>query len=364
MTRAGTRLLIGAGVAALAALAGGPSILVASAAGLPQPTVIVTPAPTQLVYGEPLGLTGTVIPASGSNVGGETLAIANGSCSDVVTSESLIQAGGALYASASTTYPTGGAAWWPAGSDLSILACYPGDAVNAPAQSSAHAVTVAQATTTLGEPSSSTGGLSSVGQSVIFTATVSPEYGGTPTGDVEYSVDGKAAASEVLGSSGQTHWSTSSLAVGTHTITAMYQGDGNFEASAVSPGVTQTVTSPTPAPTPKPSATAAPTPTPTPAPTPTPRATPAPTAVVVPAAAAIPNRPSGLPPGTPLQPTELDTSAVPPIDLISLVSGIHMGSAPQIIVFLILLNVVVLGGIVVAMRRGRELTRRSLGTDG
>jgi hypothetical protein len=89
-------------------------------------------------------------------------------------------------------------------------------------------------------------------------------------------------------------------------------------------------------------------------------ATPSPTAVVVAAAAVLPNRPSGLPPNTPLQPTELDTSAVPPINLISLVSGIHMGNAPQIIAFLIVLNVLVVGGIAMALRRGRDLTRRSL----
>jgi hypothetical protein len=362
MTRSGTRLLIGAGVAALAALAGGPAILVVDAATLPTPTVSVAAAPSLLVYGQPLSLTGVVIKTSViGSLAGETLTFANGTCSAVIATATLSMVSTTV-AKTSITYPSGNEPLWQAGTDLSVIACYPGDAANAKAQSPAQPVTVDQAPTTLGEPSSSTGGLSSVGQSVIFTATVTHSGGGLPTGAVEYSVDGKAAASESLDGSGQAHWSTSSLTVGTHTVTASYEGDGNFEESAVSPGVTQTVTSPTPAPTPRPTATPAPTPTATP--TPTPRATPAPTAVVVPAAAIIPNRPSGLPPGTPLQPTELDTSAVPPINLISLVSGIHMGSAPQIIVFLILLNVLVLGGIVVAVRRGRDLTRRSLGMDG
>jgi hypothetical protein len=51
---------------------------------------------------------------------------------------------------------------------------------------------------------------------------------------------------------------------------------------------------------------------------------------------------------------------VPPIDLISLVSGIHMGNAPQIIVFLLVGNVLLIAAIVTAGRRGRRLTRSSL----
>jgi hypothetical protein len=61
-----------------------------------------------------------------------------------------------------------------------------------------------------------------------------------------------------------------------------------------------------------------------------------------------------------VNPDPLDTSAVPPIDLISLVSGIHMGNGPQIIVFLVVGNALLVAAIVVAARRGRKLTRRSL----
>ena len=51
---------------------------------------------------------------------------------------------------------------------------------------------------------------------------------------------------------------------------------------------------------------------------------------------------------------------MPPIDLISLVSGIHMGNGLQIILFLVLGNALLIAAIVVAARRGRKLTRRSL----
>jgi len=37
-----------------------------------------------------------------------------------------------------------------------------------------------------------------------------------------------------------------------------------------------------------------------------------------------------------------------------------MGNAPQIIVFLLLLNALLIGAIVVTARRGRDLTRRTL----
>ncbi|HAW10148.1 MAG TPA: hypothetical protein DCX12_03560 [Chloroflexi bacterium] len=81
--------------------------------------------------------------------------------------------------------------------------------------------------------------------------------------------------------------------------------------------------------------------------------------IVPPVTASPPSRPSGASGSAP-NPEQFDTSAVPPIDLISLVSGIHMGSAPQIIVFLLMLNALLIGAIAVISRRGRNLTRRTL----
>jgi hypothetical protein len=82
--------------------------------------------------------------------------------------------------------------------------------------------------------------------------------------------------------------------------------------------------------------------------------------IVPPATTTAPSRPSGLSGSVPPNPDQFDTSEVPPIDAISLVSGIHMGSAPQIIVFVIMFNALVLGAILVTSRRGRRLTRRTL----
>lgn len=74
---------------------------------------------------------------------------------------------------------------------------------------------------------------SSVGQSVTFTAVVSPAGSGSPTGAVVFS-DGSTTLGSGPLSSGQATFTTSALAVGPHSITATYSGDGNFSASASS----------------------------------------------------------------------------------------------------------------------------------
>ena len=76
-----------------------------------------------------------------------------------------------------------------------------------------------------------------VGQSVNFTATVSPS---TATGTVQFAVDGSNLGSPVSLSSGTATSIPSTLAVGPHTITAKYSGDAN-NAASTSNNVSQTV---------------------------------------------------------------------------------------------------------------------------
>ncbi len=80
-----------------------------------------------------------------------------------------------------------------------------------------------------------------LGQSLTFTATVSAQFGGTPSGTVTFNDGNTALGTGTLNSSRAT-LSTSSLPVGTHSIVAVYSGDGNF-ASSTSASLTQVVTS-------------------------------------------------------------------------------------------------------------------------
>ena len=73
------------------------------------------------------------------------------------------------------------------------------------------------------------------GQSVTFTATVSPSApgAGTPTGMVTFLDGGNSIYTGTL-SGGVATFTTSALAAGNHTITANYAGDASFSGSAAS----------------------------------------------------------------------------------------------------------------------------------
>jgi len=96
-------------------------------------------------------------------------------------------------------------------------------------------VNVATTTTTVGSSNTST----IHGQSVTFTAHVTSS-GGTPTGTVDF-FDSAVLIGSCSLTSGSCSMSTTSLAAGSHTITASYLGNASFGASSSSPGVTQVV---------------------------------------------------------------------------------------------------------------------------
>ena len=99
-------------------------------------------------------------------------------------------------------------------------------------------------TQTVADPRTTTTGLSSSqnpsvsGASVTFTTTVTAASG-TPTGTVTF-MDGATTLGTGTLSAGVATFSISSLAIGGHTITAVYGGDTNFTGSTSS-GLTQTV---------------------------------------------------------------------------------------------------------------------------
>jgi hypothetical protein len=118
----------------------------------------------------------------------------------------------------------------------SLSADYAGDG-----NFNSHCATV---TRTVGKASSSakltSSSISSThGHAVTFTATASPEYAGVPSGKITFK-NGSTILATVTVSSGKATYTTSSLAVGTHSITARYSGDGNFNGST-SPAVLQKV---------------------------------------------------------------------------------------------------------------------------
>lgn len=105
----------------------------------------------------------------------------------------------------------------------------------------------------IGQPTTATVVTSSAnpsvfGQSVTLTATVSSS-GGAPTGSVTFSDGSTVLGSEPL-ANGQATFTSSSFSVGSHSITAVYGGDGTYQAStgsltqSVNPASTTTTITP------------------------------------------------------------------------------------------------------------------------
>ena len=113
-----------------------------------------------------------------------------------------------------------------------ITARYIGDANFDPSNSPVLTQTVNKAATrtTVSGPTSSM-----VGQPVTFTATVVPlaPGAGIPTGLVQFKINGANAPAGLLTLvNGQASYTTNSLSVGNHIISAQYLGDGNFNPSS------------------------------------------------------------------------------------------------------------------------------------
>ncbi len=71
---------------------------------------------------------------------------------------------------------------------------------------------------------------SQAGASVTFTATVTAQVSGTPTGTITFS-DGATVLGQGTLTSGTASFSTASLTFGSHSITASYSGDSSFTGS-------------------------------------------------------------------------------------------------------------------------------------
>jgi hypothetical protein len=181
------------------------------------------------VYGQSVTFTATVsaaAPGSGKPTGSVTF-MDDGNAIGM----------GTLSASGVATFKTSALAT----ATQSITAVYGGDANFTTSTSPSLTQTVDQDATAVKLTSSKNPSV--YGQSVTFTATVraSSPGSGTPTGSVTF-YDGATALATMNLSDATATYTTSSLSVGAHAITAVYSGDGNFETStsaAVNQGVNQ-----------------------------------------------------------------------------------------------------------------------------
>jgi hypothetical protein len=115
-----------------------------------------------------------------------------------------------------------------------LTAVYSGDGNDAASSSTVVAVTVSKANSSVTATSSLNPAVS--GQAVTFTAAVTPS---AATGTVQFK-DGAAVLGSAAVSGGAAAFAISTLSVGSHSITAVYSGDGNYNAGT-SAGLTETI---------------------------------------------------------------------------------------------------------------------------
>lgn len=189
----------------------------------PVPTTTLSSSLDPSTYGQAVMFTAVVTSSFGAVPDGETVTFMKG-----ITALGT----GALSAgSASFTTTT-----LPVGTD-SMKAVYGGDPQFGSSTSVAVSQVVSKATTNTTLTSSQNP--STFGQSVTFTATVAPEFGGKITGTVTF-YDGTTALKTLYQNGGVAKFTTSTLTKGTHTIQATYNGSTFFDVSSSSP-LTQTV---------------------------------------------------------------------------------------------------------------------------
>ena len=211
-------------------------------------TVALTPSPATIIYGQSVTFTGTVSPVApggGTPVG--TLAFTSDGIAIPGCSSVTLTAGSAVCQTTSLTAATA-----PAHSILATYTETGGNFVGSASAAVPFAVSQATPTTAVsGNPNPS-----SFNQGIVFTATVTPPYAGTATGNVTFSFGSITLCSKVT-LTNQTASCTYSAAAppagqgsvlppsaSGNTIMASYSGDSNFVASSGTKAqvVTQTAT--------------------------------------------------------------------------------------------------------------------------
>ncbi len=176
-----------------------------------------------------------VTPASGPTAGGTAVVIDGRGFTDAPA----VKFGGTA-ASFTVVSDTVIDATAPAGS-LGVVDITVATASGTSATSSADQFTYALASSTTLSTSENP---ANYGDSVTFTAVVGGRGAGTPTGTVTFMDGTTELGTGTLDGTGTATYTTSSLALGVHSITAVYGGDSNY-ASSTLPALTENVTSPT-----------------------------------------------------------------------------------------------------------------------
>lgn len=188
-------------------------------------TTVLTASPSgPVVFGQTVVLTATV---ANSTAGGGT---PTGTVTFLDGTTSL--GNGTLDASGTATLST---AALSAGSAHALTAMYNGAGVFMASTSAPFSLTVTKASTTItvtASPNPAT-----TGQATTFTAIVSATGtgSGTPTGTVTFQDGTTTLGTGTLDGQGHATFSTSTLATGQRTITAVYAGDGNFNTITSTP---------------------------------------------------------------------------------------------------------------------------------
>jgi uncharacterized repeat protein (TIGR03803 family) len=177
-------------------------------------TTLLTTSPNPSVYGQPVIFSATVLSSIGAPPDGDTVTFEQGA---TVLGKGTLGAGVATFSYSMLAVGT-----------KAVKAVYGGDtylnaSVSNPTQVMSQVIDKADSTTAL----VSSQNPSIYGQSVTFTATVSPQFSGLPAGTVEFYNGTKELGTAAL-VDGVASFTTTKLAVGTGSITAQYFGNGSF----------------------------------------------------------------------------------------------------------------------------------------
>ena len=181
-------------------------------------TVVTSNRNPSANIGQNITFTATVRPVTGTGIPAGTVQF-NIDGANVGGALTLNAQGRATYSITAATLGAG---------SHNIIATYNGSAIFAGSGSATFVQVVNQAASTT-TVTSNRNPASVFGQSVTFTARVQPV---AATGTVQFSVDGSPVGGPVaLDTTGRATLVTSTLAVGSHTISAAYSGNTNYTAS-------------------------------------------------------------------------------------------------------------------------------------